>query len=55
MRIGALVVKNPDICVTNTQKNTREHENLRRCDLRICVSAYSWLYEKGIYRTNFNS
>ena len=40
MRICASVAKNPGFCTTNTQKNTHEHENLRTCDLRICVSTY---------------
>ena len=38
MHIRASVSKNPGFCTTNTQKNTHEHENLRTCDLRICVS-----------------
>ncbi len=40
MHIRASVVKNPGFSVTNTQKNSREHENLRTHLLRICVSAY---------------
>ena len=40
MRICAWVAKNPGFCATNMQKNTHEHENLRTCDLRICVSTY---------------
>ena len=55
MPICASVVKNPGFCMTNMQKNTREHKNLRTCDLHICVPDFSAKNHSCTFLTNPNT